>query len=55
MSGVCTWAKLTADRVTYYANSVADGKESYYSGKGESPGVWLGEGARMLGLAGELC
>ena len=54
MSGVCTWAKLTADRVTYYSNSVADGKESYYSGKGESPGAWLGEGARMLGLAGEL-
>ncbi len=54
MSGICTWAKLTADRVTYYANSVADGKESYYSGKGESPGVWLGEGAKMLGLVGEL-
>lgn len=49
-----SWAKLTADRCSYYQRSVADGKEAYYAGGGESPGRYLGEAARLLGLDGEL-
>ena len=26
--------------------------DDYYAGKGESPGVWVGRGARALGLEG---
>ena len=49
-----SWAKLSADRVTYYEHSVAAGKEHYYAGAGEAQGRYAGEGARLLGLAGEL-
>ena len=49
-----SWAKLGADRVTYYEHSVAAGKEHYYAGAGEAQGRYAGEGARLLGLAGEL-
>ena len=49
-----SWAKLSADRVTYYEHSVAGGKEHYYAGAGEAQGRYAGEGARLLGLAGEL-
>jgi conjugative relaxase-like TrwC/TraI family protein len=54
VSGIVSWAKLDAARVTYYENSVAAGRESYYSGQGEAPGQWTGEGARHLGLDGEV-
>src|SRR6202453_5192033 len=36
----------------YYIATVAEGREAYYTGSGESPGFWLGEGARRLGLEG---
>ncbi len=49
-----SWAKLGADRVTYYEHSVAAGKEHYYAGAGEAQGRYAGEGARLLGLTGEL-
>ena len=49
-----SWAKLGADRVTYYEHSVAAGKEHYYAGAGEAQGRYAGDGARLLGLAGEL-
>lgn len=49
-----SWAKLDAGRVTYYENTVARGREEYYAGSGEAQGRWTGEGARALGLAGEL-
>ncbi len=38
----------------YYTQQVAQGAEDYYSGKGEAPGTWTGQGAANLGLAGEL-
>jgi hypothetical protein len=36
----------------YYLRSVAQGREEYYTGSGESPGVWVGRGAAHLGLDG---
>lgn len=36
----------------YYIDNVAQGKEDYYSGRGESPGVWLGSSASRVGLSG---
>jgi conjugative relaxase-like TrwC/TraI family protein len=37
----------------YYLGSVAQGVEDYYLG-GEVPGRWIGRGAELLGLAGEV-
>ena len=34
----CGWAG-------YYTASVASGRDDYYTGKGEAPGEWFGEGA----------
>ena len=47
-------AKMVARAEDYYLATVADGREEYYTGAGESPGYWLGEGARRLGLEGEV-
>ena len=38
----------------YYLRTVARGSEEYYTGSGESAGTWVGEGSRLLGLAGEV-
>ena len=38
----------------YYTEQVARGAEDYYSGHGEAPGTWTGQGAAGLGLAGEV-
>ncbi len=38
----------------YYVDRVAHGREDYYAGEGEAPGTWMGGGAAMLGLAGEV-
>ena len=38
---------------SYYLGSVARGAEDYYLG-GEVPGRWVGRGAELLGLAGEV-
>jgi conjugative relaxase-like TrwC/TraI family protein len=46
-------AKLTAGREDYYLRKLADNREEYLSGHGESPGRWYGHGARNLGLDGE--
>src|SRR6266540_2577315 len=46
-------AKLTAGREDYYLEKLADNREEYLSGHGESPGRWYGHGARSLGLDGE--
>lgn len=45
-------AKLSPGQEAYYERSVAAGLDDYYAGRGESPGVWTGEGARGLGLTG---
>ncbi len=47
-------AKLVARAEDYYLRTVAAGREEYYTGAGESAGYWLGEGARLLGLSGEV-
>jgi len=41
----------TAD---YYLHRQAGCEADYYTGATERPGAWLGEGARALGLTGEL-
>jgi conjugative relaxase-like TrwC/TraI family protein len=46
-------AKLTAGREDYYLQRLADDREEYLSGHGESPGRWYGAGAAGLGLDGE--
>jgi conjugative relaxase-like TrwC/TraI family protein len=40
--------------VSYYTDTVARGVEDYYAGAGEAPGVWLGNGAEVEGLVGEV-
>jgi conjugative relaxase-like TrwC/TraI family protein len=46
-------AKLTPGREDYYLSRLADNREEYLSGHGESPGRWYGRGAARLGLEGE--
>ena len=46
--------KLTVEQSRYYERQVAQGRDDYYSGRGESPGRWTGSGASGLGLAGEV-
>jgi conjugative relaxase-like TrwC/TraI family protein len=45
---------MSAAQQLYYEERVAQGREDYYAGRGEAPGRWVGEGARELGLSGEL-
>src|ERR1051325_3938655 len=45
-------SKLSPGQEAYYERSVAAGIDDYYAGKGESPGVWVGRGARELELEG---
>ncbi len=45
-------AKLTLGQEAYYEQQVAKGLDDYYTGRGESPGLWTGAGAEGLGLAG---
>jgi conjugative relaxase-like TrwC/TraI family protein len=52
---VLSIGKLTdAGSAAYYEQSVATGREDYYSGRGEATGEWVGTGADALGLAGEV-
>jgi conjugative relaxase-like TrwC/TraI family protein len=44
--------KLALGQQRYYEQSVAQGQDDYYSGRGEAPGDWTGAGAGELGLAG---
>ena len=38
--------KLTVEQSRYYERQVAQGRDDYYSGRGESPGRWTGSGDR---------
>lgn len=38
----------------YLTREVATSKHDYYTGAGETPGRWVGRGAALLGLAGEV-
>jgi conjugative relaxase-like TrwC/TraI family protein len=49
---VLSVAKLTPGQESYYERSVAAGLDDYYAGRGESPGIWTGQGAAELGLEG---
>jgi conjugative relaxase-like TrwC/TraI family protein len=42
--------KLVVGQQRYYEQQVAQGRDDYYSGRGEAPGEWTGAGARALGL-----
>jgi conjugative relaxase-like TrwC/TraI family protein len=44
--------KLSAGRCDYYVREVARDREEYLSGKGESPGEYLGAGSKGLGKRG---
>jgi conjugative relaxase-like TrwC/TraI family protein len=52
LAAVLSIAKLTPGQEGYYERSVAAGVDDYYAGKGESPGIWAGRGARELELEG---
>src|SRR6266540_3508759 len=45
-------AKLSVGREDYYVREVAQNREEYLTGHGESPGRWLGRGAAALGQQG---
>jgi conjugative relaxase-like TrwC/TraI family protein len=44
--------KLAVGQERYYEQQVAQGLDDYVTGRGESPGRWLGRGAEDLGLRG---
>src|SRR5271154_3158506 len=43
---------MVARSGVHYIATAANGREEYYTGSGEPPGFWLGEGSRRLGLEG---
>jgi conjugative relaxase-like TrwC/TraI family protein len=52
---VATVGKITSGSgYEYLTASVARDRHDYYTGTGESPGVWAGSGIDALGLAGEV-
>jgi conjugative relaxase-like TrwC/TraI family protein len=51
---VLSIGKLTVEQSRYYERQVAQGRDDYYAGRGESPGRWTGRGTEILGLAGEV-
>jgi conjugative relaxase-like TrwC/TraI family protein len=51
---VLSIGKLTVEQSRYYERQVAQGRDDYYSGRGESPGRWTGTGAETLRLGGRV-
>jgi conjugative relaxase-like TrwC/TraI family protein len=49
---VLSIGKLTVEQARYYERQVAQGRDDYYSRRGESPGRWTGRGGEALGLLG---
>jgi conjugative relaxase-like TrwC/TraI family protein len=49
---VADLAKLSLGREDYYLREIAENREEYLSGHGESPGRWYGGGAAALGQEG---
>src|SRR2546430_1615406 len=45
-------SKLSPGQEAYYERSVAAGIDDYYTGRGESPGIWVGRGSAELELEG---
>ena len=46
--------KLTVEQSRYYERQVAQGRDDYYFGRGESAGRWTGSGAETLELGGRV-
>ena len=46
--------KLTVEQSRYYERQVAQGRDDYYSGRGESPGRWTGAGTESLQLGAQV-
>jgi hypothetical protein len=53
-AAVLSIGKLTVEQSRYYERQVAQGRDDYYSGRGESPGRWTGSGAETIGLGGRV-
>ena len=51
---VLSIGKLTVEQSRYYERQVAQGRDDYYSGRGEAPGRWAGRAGEMLRLGGEV-
>jgi conjugative relaxase-like TrwC/TraI family protein len=51
---VLSIGKLTVEQSRYYERQVAQGRDDYYAGRGESPGRWIGNGSELLRVAGEV-
>jgi conjugative relaxase-like TrwC/TraI family protein len=51
---VLSIGKLVPGQASYYEQTVAKGRDDYYSGNGEAPGQWVGRAAGQLGLAGQV-
>jgi hypothetical protein len=51
---VLSIGKLTVEQSRYYERQVAQGRDDYHSGRGESPGRWTGAGAESLRLGGRV-
>jgi hypothetical protein len=48
---VLSIGKIALGQHRYYERQVAQGRDDYYSGRGEAPGEWTGAGAQALGLS----
>ena len=46
--------KLTVEQSRYYERQVAQGRDDYYSGRGESAGRWTVAGSEAIGLGGRV-
>jgi conjugative relaxase-like TrwC/TraI family protein len=51
---VLSIGKLTVEQSRYYERQVAQGRDDYYGGRGESPGRWTGAGTESLQLGGRV-
>ncbi|MBU3688394.1 MAG: hypothetical protein B7C54_11700 [Acidimicrobiales bacterium mtb01] len=51
---VLSIAKLRVGQEAYHLSGVAQSLDAYYTGAGEANGVWVGGGAKRLGLDGEV-
>jgi conjugative relaxase-like TrwC/TraI family protein len=53
-AAVLSIGKLTVEQSRYYERQVAQGRDDYYSGRGESPGRWTGSGAEALRVGSQV-
>jgi conjugative relaxase-like TrwC/TraI family protein len=49
---VLSIGKIALGQHRYYSQQVAQGRDDYYSGRGEARGEWVGSGSAALGLSG---